>query len=558
MATYRGQQIDLKPSTAMANEAERALEWRREFGRGGTEIGVARARDIKNRKELSADTVRRMLSFFARHEVDKKAEGFRPGENGYPSAGRIAWGLWGGDAGFSWARGKVKSLDRIDEERKSKGYKNKPKTLYVQRKVLNAAEITRWAKSQGFETTLPEDDLHVTVAYSRAEVDWDDIPQSFQTIRIAGSKDRQMKALGETGDAKVLGFKSRALYKRWSDLREKGASWDFPDYQPHVTISYGATATDLAAIKAYDGEIMLGPEIFAEVDEGWKDKLVEKADLKAKDFVSWNTSGGRARGRIERIERNGTINVPDSDFTITGTEDDPAALIVVWREGSDGWAATDRKVGHKLSALTKIGALTQKADRSSLSGMIEVVQRVAIKKIDDDKRVVYGEVYAPYVLDTHGEFMTPEDIELMAHRFMKLDLGAVIDTNHDNNPNGSYPIESFIAREGDPDYTPGAWVLGVKVPDDSIWRMVKSGELNGFSFQSLVKAKEVEVDYAVVRDHIGETEDHGDHTHVYFVELDSMGRVIRGRTDNVLGHAHNIVRASVTETAAGHTHRFFL
>ena len=91
------------PTQAMANEAQRGLDWRAEFGRGGTEVGVARARDISNRKDLSDDTIGRMVSYFARHEVDKDAQGFRPGEEGYPSAGRIAWALWGGDPGKSWA-----------------------------------------------------------------------------------------------------------------------------------------------------------------------------------------------------------------------------------------------------------------------------------------------------------------------------------------------------------------------------------------------------------------------------------------------------------------------
>lgn len=99
----------------MAAEAERGLAWREEYGRGGTEVGVARARDIKNRKNLSPDTVRRMKSYFARHEVDKQAEGFSPGEDGYPSAGRIAWALWGGDAGQSWANRKSEQLDNEAE-----------------------------------------------------------------------------------------------------------------------------------------------------------------------------------------------------------------------------------------------------------------------------------------------------------------------------------------------------------------------------------------------------------------------------------------------------------
>ena len=92
-----------EPTAEMKDEAQRGLDWRSEFGRGGTEVGIARARDIVNGKNLSEDTVKRMRSFFARHEVDKEAQGFRPGEDGYPSNGRIAWALWGGDAGKSWA-----------------------------------------------------------------------------------------------------------------------------------------------------------------------------------------------------------------------------------------------------------------------------------------------------------------------------------------------------------------------------------------------------------------------------------------------------------------------
>ena len=80
-------------------------------------------------------------------------------------------------------------------------------------------------------------------------------------------------------------------------------------------------------------------------------------ELRIGDFVSWNSSGGRARGRIVRIVRDGTINIPNSDFNIEGTEDDPAALIRIFREQEDGWEATDILVGHKFSTLTKIDDL---------------------------------------------------------------------------------------------------------------------------------------------------------------------------------------------------------
>ena len=192
-----------KPTDGMVEDAQRGLDWRKEHGRGGTEVGIARARDIVNGKNLSEDTVKRMYSFFSRHEVDKQAEGFSPGEEGYPSNGRIAWALWGGDAGFTWSKGLVEIMNK-DEERAAP-------------------------------------------------------------------------------DALGVG-----------------------------------------------------------------------------DFVSWDSSGGTARGRIERIERDGTINVPGADFTVEGTTEDPAALIRIYRDDE----ATDTLVGHKFSTLRKISDIRGNSDYS--------------------------------------------------------------------------------------------------------------------------------------------------------------------------------------------------
>ena len=99
-----------KPNEGMKVEAQRGLDWREEFGRGGTRVGAVRARQIVAGENLSDDTVKRMYSFFSRHEVDKQAEGFKQGEEGYPSNGRIAWALWGGDAGFTWSKRLVEQM----------------------------------------------------------------------------------------------------------------------------------------------------------------------------------------------------------------------------------------------------------------------------------------------------------------------------------------------------------------------------------------------------------------------------------------------------------------
>jgi len=186
--------IDTVPTDAMATEAQRGLNWRREFKRGGTSIGVARANQLVDKENLSPDTVKRMYSYFSRHEVDKQGKGFKKGSEGYPSAGRIAWALWGGDAGFGWSR-----------------------------KVRNQIE------------------------------------------------------------------------------------------------------------NELDGK-------------------AEAGSLKVGDMVSWNSSGGRARGKIKRIINTGTLQVPDTDFSLNATEENPAALITVYQGGEP----SDVTVGHRFSTLRKV------------------------------------------------------------------------------------------------------------------------------------------------------------------------------------------------------------
>ncbi len=193
-----------KPNQSMRAEAQKGLDWREEFGRGGTRVGAVRARQIVANENLSDETIKRMYSYFSRHQVDKQAEGFSSGEDGYPSNGRIAWALWGGDAGYSWSKRLVEQMKK-DEDR-----------------------------------AMPD-------------------------------------------------------------------------------------------------------------------------ALKIGDFVSWNSAGGRARGRIIKIERDGKINIPNSELTITGTEDDPAALIQVYRSGEP----TDIEVGHKFSTLTKINPIRDFNDFNS-------------------------------------------------------------------------------------------------------------------------------------------------------------------------------------------------
>jgi hypothetical protein len=106
---FAASDLDFKPTAEMAANAARGLELREKHGKGGTAVGVARARDIKNRANLSPDTVKRMHSFFSRHEGNQAG--------GEDDAGYIAWLLWGGDAGKAWAARKAAQIDKSESAR---------------------------------------------------------------------------------------------------------------------------------------------------------------------------------------------------------------------------------------------------------------------------------------------------------------------------------------------------------------------------------------------------------------------------------------------------------
>lgn len=99
-----------KPTLRMASAARRGLRLHDRFGRGGTPAGIARARQLAGRHLLDAADVKSMHSFFARHEVDKQGKEHQWDSDSDPSAGFIAWLLWGGNAGKLWAEGKVRKL----------------------------------------------------------------------------------------------------------------------------------------------------------------------------------------------------------------------------------------------------------------------------------------------------------------------------------------------------------------------------------------------------------------------------------------------------------------
>ena len=181
-----------------------------------------------------------------------------------------------------------------------------------------------------------------------------------------------------------------------------------------------------------------------------------------------------------------------------------------------------------------------------------------VSKTDAELQVVWGEVYVPDVPDSQGDFMSASTIREMAWGFMQKQALDAIDVQHDQTKSGSYVVESFIARDHDPDFIAGSWVLGVKIPDADVWQLVKSGELNGFSIDGFGIRTLTKLELDIPSFLKGATEPGSDgHVHGFTVNFSDSGAFLGGTTDPAAdGHVHAITAGTVTETTNGHNHRF--
>ena len=155
--------------------------------------------------------------------------------------------------------------------------------------------------------------------------------------------------------------------------------------------------------------------------------------LRIGDYVSWNSSGGRARGEIERIATSGKLSVPNTDFEIEATEDDPAALIRIYERVEGGWRATDTIVGHKFSTLTKIDDL-EKAESNSIRALNDELEVGDYVFWDNAGQTMYGEITS---VSTFGAVKNPLGGDIVATQARPLatiqvytnDNGTLTETN---------------------------------------------------------------------------------------------------------------------------------
>ncbi len=230
------------PTDEMAGEAELGLKWREEYGRGGTEVGVARARDISNKRNLSFDTVQRMNSYFSRHEVDKEATGWNQGEEGFPTAGRIAWQLWGGDAGRDWAK---RIVERVNVEQSahvcqsSNDFTDEEGRIFIDELKSKAEyiDIEEWELISEEDVLHPENELNYTSqlfnkmpsindANGGEKSQWGDA--GLYKLRYAYSQN--LSANSREFCVEMVGMSAAGAVFRYEDIKrmsDKGVNGDF-------------------------------------------------------------------------------------------------------------------------------------------------------------------------------------------------------------------------------------------------------------------------------------------------------------------------------------------
>jgi hypothetical protein len=193
-----------------------------------------------------------------------------------------------------------------------------PRPLYVYRRLRNAKDLITWAKSQGFKTLVPANEMHVTVAYSRRAINWFSVPNFWRLdqVNIPEGGARVIGKLGDQG-AVVLHFSYEELDRRNAEFSKAGASWDFPSYQPHLTLTYDAGDVDLDKIQPYTGELIFGPEIFEPLNEDWETDLQEirfaeseerdEIDVIVSEMIAaqgWQPLSPQLRAVIDAIEQS--------------------------------------------------------------------------------------------------------------------------------------------------------------------------------------------------------------------------------------------------------------
>ncbi len=366
-------QDDRRPPQGAREEAERGLEWRREYNRGGTAVGVARARDIANGENLSEDTVRRMVSYFARHEVDKQGEGWSPDQDGYPSAGRIAWALWGGDPGRTWAEALVRRADRAEERSEQretvKARRTRPRVKLQQKSAAATFQVKAAA------TDAPNGEVTALVSvFGNEDLVGDRVMKGAFAKSLAAIKEagRSIPFVWSHQWADPNAYIGKVLDAEETDdgLLVRASLFDTQTAQHIKTLLKEGVVTEFSfaydVIKQRPGKdgvneltevhiLEAGPTLkganpatqLVNVRSALGQKA-EPGELDLGDFVTWE--GGY--GRVEYVMTEGEFGVEGDPLSLAATADDPLAMVRIYEQDENGAEPTDLFTGFRFSELT--------------------------------------------------------------------------------------------------------------------------------------------------------------------------------------------------------------
>lgn len=287
---------------------------------------------------------------------------------------------------------------------------------------------------------------------------------------------------------------------------------------------------------------------------------VQSCQLDGKPGFRWGESGkcytyetgdtaSRRRARSRAQAQGAAIEANKGDITV---EDVP----VTGPEQGGGFRPKRRP----LEDLSDRRRREMFRDVRTKSGESAAHGRGRIAKIDAYRQIVFAEVYVPDYPDSHGDYATADTIEKMAHGFLRDGRSKSIDVEHDNELVEAYLAESFIAREGDPDFIAGSWVAAVKIEDPGLWQKVLDGQINGFSFEGLARARPGEVEIEVRETVTVKSADAQGHRHDVVLRFDpETGDFLGGETTpGPDGHVHEVTKGTSTDRAGSpaHSHRF--
>jgi hypothetical protein len=376
------------PPASVAAEAKRALAWIREGEAGGgfTDVGRARAAQLAGRRPVSLRTVKRMNSFFSRHEGNKKAEGFSRGEKNYPSAGRVAWDAWGGDAGFSWVKGVLssveKSFDFHQPFMKADDKKFTLGPLYIPNKLDAHSE---WTDEEELQTAIWEyvraGDRNIHLQHNRDVVagEWVEIMTFPYELSVPMSK--------ANGDTDNFTYPANTVFMGvlWKDW-----AWELVKSGKLRGYSIGGKAKRIGSDSPEDEAEKSNPSVNSvHVDTIMRPakRKVEKAKkIEVGDIVLFAThKEGEttlySTAQVERIERSGTVTIRGTNESREATSEDPIAVLRVWAETDSGYQETDRRVAKPFSGLR----LTDKDVTKSTEDTLREKLREHHEEVGDNK-----------------------------------------------------------------------------------------------------------------------------------------------------------------------------